>query len=40
MGPEGGDGGGELVASGTPEEVAGVERSYTGHYLRKSLGMP
>lgn len=37
MGPEGGDGGGEVVATGTPEEVAQVERSYTGHYLKKIL---
>ena len=37
MGPEGGDGGGLVVATGTPEEVAKVEGSYTGHYLRKSL---
>jgi excinuclease ABC subunit A len=33
LGPEGGDAGGELVACGTPEAVAGVERSYTGRYL-------
>ncbi|HAJ56853.1 MAG TPA: excinuclease ABC subunit UvrA [Candidatus Omnitrophica bacterium] len=38
LGPEGGDLGGEVVASGSPEEVAGVERSYTGQYLRKTLG--
>lgn len=35
LGPEGGSGGGEIVATGTPEDVAGVERSYTGHYLRQ-----
>ena len=35
MGPEGGSGGGEVVVSGTPEEVALCERSYTGKYLRK-----
>jgi excinuclease ABC subunit A len=34
LGPEGGDGGGEVVAVGTPEEVAQVERSYTGQFLR------
>ncbi|HEY8699240.1 MAG TPA: excinuclease ABC subunit UvrA, partial [Rhizomicrobium sp.] len=34
LGPEGGDGGGEIVASGTPEEVAKVARSYTGQYLK------
>ncbi|PWR20075.1 excinuclease ABC subunit UvrA [Zavarzinia compransoris] len=37
MGPEGGNGGGEVVAEGTPEEVAAVARSYTGHYLAKIL---
>ncbi len=34
LGPEGGDGGGEIVASGTPEEVAKVARSYTGQFLK------
>ena len=38
MGPEGGDGGGRVVAKGTPEEVAQVEASYTGKYLKKYLG--
>ena len=37
LGPEGGDGGGYIVAMGTPEEVAMVEESYTGQYLRKCL---
>lgn len=37
LGPEGGDGGGQIVATGTPEEVAQVEASYTGYYLRKVL---
>ena len=37
LGPEGGDGGGTLVAKGTPEQVAACERSYTGQYLRKML---
>ena len=37
LGPEGGDRGGEIIATGTPEQVAGVERSYTGQYLRKLL---
>lgn len=37
IGPEGGDGGGELVAVGTPEKVARTEGSYTGHYLREVL---
>ena len=34
LGPEGGDEGGTVVASGTPEQVARCERSYTGQYLR------
>ncbi|MBQ7054998.1 MAG: excinuclease ABC subunit UvrA [Oscillospiraceae bacterium] len=37
LGPEGGDGGGEIVATGTPEEVAKTEASYTGHYLKNVL---
>lgn len=37
IGPEGGDGGGRVVATGTPEDVAGVEESYTGHYLKAML---
>ncbi len=37
IGPEGGDGGGQLVAKGTPEEVANNEKSYTGKYLKKAL---
>ena len=37
LGPEGGDRGGEVVAVGTPEDVARVGRSYTGQYLRKML---
>jgi excinuclease ABC subunit A len=37
LGPEGGDRGGTVVAAGTPEEVAGVEASYTGQYLREML---
>ncbi len=37
LGPEGGDGGGEIVAVGRPEDVAGEPRSYTGHYLRDLL---
>ncbi|OXS99117.1 excinuclease ABC subunit A [Notoacmeibacter marinus] len=40
LGPEGGTGGGELVAFGTPEAVAKNERSYTGYYLRPLLGKP
>ena len=38
LGPEGGTGGGLLIASGTPEEVAEVKGSYTGQYLKKVLG--
>ena len=37
MGPEGGDGGGTVIATGTPEEVAAVEASYTGQFLKKIL---
>ncbi len=37
IGPEGGDGGGEVVATGTPEAVAEVEGSYTGYYLKPML---
>ena len=37
LGPEGGDGGGTIVYTGTPEEIAACDRSYTGQYLRKML---
>ena len=37
LGPEGGDGGGELVFAGTPEDCANCERSYTGQFLKKML---
>lgn len=37
LGPEGGDGGGEIVAAGTPEEVASVARSHTGRFLKSIL---
>ena len=37
MGPEGGDGGGTVVATGTPEEVAEIHSSYTGYYVHKML---
>ena len=37
---EGGDAGGEIVACGTPEEVAGNPRSFTGHFLRRVLHLP
>ncbi|MEV7804640.1 excinuclease ABC subunit UvrA [Microbispora sp. NPDC088329] len=39
MGPEGGSGGGRVIAAGTPEEVARVEESHTGAFLRKILGV-
>ncbi len=38
MGPEGGSGGGLVVAEGTPEQVAGVPASHTGKFLREILG--
>jgi excinuclease ABC subunit A len=38
LGPEGGDGGGCLIAEGTPEEVAALENSYTGQFLGRTLG--
>ncbi|MCQ4965678.1 hypothetical protein NE652_12115, partial [Bifidobacterium pseudocatenulatum] len=37
LGPEGGAGGGTILATGTPEEVAEVEQSYTGQYLKQKL---
>jgi excinuclease ABC subunit A len=37
LGPEGGDGGGQIVASGTPEEIVRNKRSYTGQYLQEAL---
>jgi excinuclease ABC subunit A len=37
IGPEGGDKGGNIIAKGTPEEVANNKNSYTGHYLKKVL---
>ena len=38
LGPEGGDGGGEIIAEGTPEEVAKVKGSHTGRFLKPMLG--
>ncbi len=40
MGPEGGAGGGTIVAAGTPEDVAAVPESYTGKFLAETLGVP
>ena len=37
LGPDGGSGGGQVVATGTPEEVANVKNSYTGEFLKKIL---
>ena len=37
MGPEGGDGGGTVIATGTPEEVAKQKQSYTGQFLKRML---
>ena len=37
LGPEGGDEGGEIVATGTPEQVAACEQSHTGRYLKRLL---
>jgi excinuclease ABC subunit A len=39
LGPEGGDGGGWVVAEGAPEEVAQCEQSYTGQFLKPILGV-
>jgi excinuclease ABC subunit A len=40
MGPEGGSGGGTVVATGTPEQVAANEKSYTGQFLKPLLPSP
>jgi excinuclease ABC subunit A len=40
LGPEGGDGGGRIIADGTPEHVARQPESYTGRYLRAVLELP
>ncbi|MDP5205890.1 hypothetical protein ORI99_02375, partial [Alishewanella sp. SMS9] len=37
LGPEGGNGGGEILIAGTPEQVAACEKSYTGQYLKPLL---
>ena len=38
MGPEGGDGGGEVIATGTPEEISKCKKSYTGYFIEKMIG--
>jgi len=38
LGPEGGDGGGQIIAQGTPEDIAEAEGNFTGQYLREALG--
>jgi len=40
LGPEGGDGGGEIIATGTPEDVAANKQSFTGQYLKPLVGIP
>jgi excinuclease ABC subunit A len=40
LGPEGGDAGGRVIATGTPEQVAEVDESYTGQFLRRVLPAP
>ena len=39
MGPEGGDGGGMVIAKGTPEDICKVPESYTGQFLKPNLGI-
>lgn len=38
LGPEGGDGGGRIIAEGSPEQVAKIKGSYTGKYLKSIIG--
>jgi excinuclease ABC subunit A len=40
LGPEGGDGGGRIIATGTPEQIAANNRSFTGQYLKPLVGVP
>ena len=40
LGPEGGDGGGRIIAQGAPETVAGIAVSHTGQYLKQALDLP
>ena len=39
LGPEGGDDGGQIIAEGTPEDIANTPTSYTGQYLKEVLGL-
>jgi len=40
LGPEGGEGGGQIIAQGTPEQIAQSTAGYTGHYLKQALNLP
>ena len=40
LGPDGGDRGGRIIATGTPEALAKAKQSHTGHFLARSLGAP
>jgi excinuclease ABC subunit A len=40
LGPEGGDGGGQIIATGTPEDVAATKGSFTGEFLKQMLVPP
>jgi len=40
LGPDGGERGGRIIATGTPEEIAKGKQSHTGHFLARALGMP
>ena len=40
LGPEGGDGGGRIIAEGSPRDIAANPDSATGHFLKKALGKP
>ncbi|HEX5122130.1 MAG TPA: hypothetical protein VFV97_02700, partial [Rhodanobacteraceae bacterium] len=40
LGPDGGERGGRIIATGTPEEIAKAKQSHTGHFLARTLGTP
>jgi excinuclease ABC subunit A len=40
LGPDGGERGGRIIATGTPEEIAKAKQSHTGHFLARALGTP